>query len=399
VYVGSQSGVYSQSFDVGNTNSFVFDGAAAGQRYYFAVAAYAGLLVSELSIEVSGEATGTANSAPYLLSPGNQTTVVGQAVSLQLVGGDSQGDPVTYSATGLPPGLTVGQTSGLVVGVPMTAGSYPVTAKVSDGTLTAQRAFTWSIVQATTAPTSSPTSSISSPTSSTTTASIDGDGVRAIRQTTTSSTYYTGTAAVRRPVDGSTTDASRTYTGTTAIARTGGTTGGTATSTRATATGTTALTRTASPATGSTVTPTFPYTGTTAVRSVTTAPEPSADPGAYTSTFEPAPYTAPQTGTTTAGTTTTTGTTVLTAPGVRIQTPTEGSLLAAGTPVILAGVAEDVEDGTLSTRIVWSSSVDGPLGTGALVYRTLSPGVHVITALVSDSHGNVRMARVTVTVR
>lgn len=61
VYIGHQSGVYDRTFTVSGT-TFDFDTAIAGQRYYFAVAAYhAGPLLSALSNEVSAV---SANPAP-----------------------------------------------------------------------------------------------------------------------------------------------------------------------------------------------------------------------------------------------------------------------------------------------------------------------------------------------
>jgi hypothetical protein len=41
VYVGTRSGLYSESYDVGNSTLFTYENATAGRRYYFAVAAYA----------------------------------------------------------------------------------------------------------------------------------------------------------------------------------------------------------------------------------------------------------------------------------------------------------------------------------------------------------------------
>ena len=52
----------------------------------------------------------------------------------------------------------------------------------------------------------------------------------------------------------------------------------------------------------------------------------------------------------------------------------------------LMGTAGDAEDGDLSGSISWSSNLDGGLGTGASVTTSsLSVGVHVITASVTDS--------------
>lgn len=54
VYVGSAPSVYSEAFDTGNTTSFTYRTGIAGQRYYFAIAAYsAGPLEGPRSSEVS----------------------------------------------------------------------------------------------------------------------------------------------------------------------------------------------------------------------------------------------------------------------------------------------------------------------------------------------------------
>jgi hypothetical protein len=97
---GTQSRVYTATYDVGNTTWFVLDEAIPGQGYYVAVAAYApGLLVGPLSPEVAG----FSNASPALINPGDQTSPVGQPVELQLIGSDPSGQPVTYSFRNRPP--------------------------------------------------------------------------------------------------------------------------------------------------------------------------------------------------------------------------------------------------------------------------------------------------------
>ena len=95
------------------------------------------------------------NRAPALTNPGNQTSAENTAVSLQLVASDPDGDAVTYSATGLPPALTVDATTGLIAGTLSytSAGTYGVTAIASDGNLASSQAFTWTVTNVNRAPT------------------------------------------------------------------------------------------------------------------------------------------------------------------------------------------------------------------------------------------------------
>jgi hypothetical protein len=156
VYVGSTR------VDVGNTTSYTMTTAVPGQRYCFAVSAYNSSGEGAKSPQVCGYS----NEFPTLTSPGNQSSRVGQAVSLQLVGADPDGLPITYTATGIPPGLFVGSATGFISGTPTTAGNYTVTARVFDGVLQSQTVtFTWSVGTTTTSSdTTRPTVSIATPT-------------------------------------------------------------------------------------------------------------------------------------------------------------------------------------------------------------------------------------------
>ncbi|NOT29293.1 MAG: hypothetical protein HOP15_02460, partial [Planctomycetes bacterium] len=73
-------------------------------------------------------------------------------------------------------------------------------------------------------------------------------------------------------------------------------------------------------------------------------------------------------------------------PDVRILAPNNGSaILTSEMPITLSAVASDFEDGDLGSSIVWSSKLDGVLGTGANLSATLSEGQHLIVARVEDS--------------
>ncbi|WP_181442479.1 putative Ig domain-containing protein [Streptomyces tateyamensis] len=78
-------------------------------------------------------------------NPGNQSGTVGTAASLQISASDSaSGQTLTYSATGLPAGLSI-SSSGLISGTPTAAGTSSVTVTAKDTTgATGSTTFTWS---------------------------------------------------------------------------------------------------------------------------------------------------------------------------------------------------------------------------------------------------------------
>jgi hypothetical protein len=80
-------------------------------------------------------------------NPGNQTGTVGTPVSLQIQATDSaSGQTLTYGATGLPAGLSINSSSGLISGTPTTAGTSNVTVTATDTTgATGSASFTWAI--------------------------------------------------------------------------------------------------------------------------------------------------------------------------------------------------------------------------------------------------------------
>jgi Zn-dependent metalloprotease len=89
----------------------------------------------------------TSGNTVTVNNPGSQSDTVGTAKSLQLTATDSaSGQSFTWSATGLPSGLSINTSTGLISGTPTTAGTYTTTATAKDTTGAAGSAtFTFTI--------------------------------------------------------------------------------------------------------------------------------------------------------------------------------------------------------------------------------------------------------------
>lgn len=92
---------------------------------------------------------GATTSAVMVTNPGAQTSTVGRSTSLQIAATDNTGAALTYSATGLPAGLSINATTGLISGTPTTAGMNSVTGTAHDSAgQTGSTQFTWTIAAA-----------------------------------------------------------------------------------------------------------------------------------------------------------------------------------------------------------------------------------------------------------
>lgn len=87
-------------------------------------------------------------------------------------------------------------------------------------------------------------------------------------------------------------------------------------------------------------------------------------------------------------------------PTVTVTAPGDGSTFEEGAEITFTGTAEDPEDGALSgASLVWSSDLDGQIGTGGSVTTgTLSVGTHTVTLTATDSDGGSAAADIQVTV-
>ncbi len=87
-----------------------------------------------------------------------------------------------------------------------------------------------------------------------------------------------------------------------------------------------------------------------------------------------------------------------TPPTVSISSPSNGASFDSGALISFAGSASDTEDGDLTASLVWTSNLDGQIGTGGSFSATLSDGAHTITASVTDSGNNTSSDSIDVTV-
>jgi hypothetical protein len=114
-----------------------------------------GLIVSDAGVLSGVESTftadfnKTASGVVSVTNPGNQSSTVGTAASLQISASDTAGGTLTYSATGLPAGLSINASSGLISGTPTAAGSSSVTVTATDSTgPSGSTSFTWAVSSA-----------------------------------------------------------------------------------------------------------------------------------------------------------------------------------------------------------------------------------------------------------
>lgn len=89
----------------------------------------------------------SAPTPPTIDSPGNQYTLLNHLASFTIPARDGDGDPLTFSATGLPAGTQIASNTGIVSGSPQQPGTFAITVSVADGTNTSSTDFDWIVTE------------------------------------------------------------------------------------------------------------------------------------------------------------------------------------------------------------------------------------------------------------
>ena len=95
---------------------------------------------------IPASSTATGNTVT-VTNPGNQSSTIGTAASLQVSASDSAaGQTLTYGASDLPTGLSINSATGAISGTATTAGTYAVTVTATDSTgASGSATFTWTV--------------------------------------------------------------------------------------------------------------------------------------------------------------------------------------------------------------------------------------------------------------
>jgi hypothetical protein len=101
-------------------------------------------VVSGLESTFSGDFTGSAAGKAGIINPGSMTTATGTAVNYQVQAIDTATGTLSYSASGLPTGLSISSSTGVISGTASTAGTYSVTLTGKDSSgPSGSASFTW----------------------------------------------------------------------------------------------------------------------------------------------------------------------------------------------------------------------------------------------------------------
>ncbi len=92
------------------------------------------------------------NKAPLLTALDDQSGVVGESVTLSVLASDGDNDKLFYTAIGLPSGLIINSTSGVISGSLREVGNYTIDLKVSDDESNDTKRFAWLVSKQNTLP-------------------------------------------------------------------------------------------------------------------------------------------------------------------------------------------------------------------------------------------------------
>jgi hypothetical protein len=128
--------------------AWVTTGAGRSQNVSFTTGTFAmqGTWGNDTSAcQISHSIFGGGGGSVTVANPGNRTGTVGTATSLQM-SASGGAPPYTWTATGLPAGLAINSSSGLISGTPTTANTYSVSVTARDtANATGSTSFTWTI--------------------------------------------------------------------------------------------------------------------------------------------------------------------------------------------------------------------------------------------------------------
>jgi hypothetical protein len=139
--------IYSTTTGTGGTQNLTVSGSGRYIRMYGTTrATQYGYSLWEFEV-FGGTGSGGGGNTVTVTNPGSQSWTVGTAASLQIQASDSaSGQTLTYSATGLPAGLSVNAGTGLISGTPTTASTGSITATATDTTgVKGSATFSWTV--------------------------------------------------------------------------------------------------------------------------------------------------------------------------------------------------------------------------------------------------------------
>ncbi len=106
---------------------------------------YEGVANAAVNVDV-GDHINRPHSGVTVTNPGSQITTIGTAASLQIQASSTNSGSLTYSASRLPPGLSINSSTGLITGATTAVGISNTTATVTDSSgATGTVAFTWTV--------------------------------------------------------------------------------------------------------------------------------------------------------------------------------------------------------------------------------------------------------------